>query len=403
MISSGLKNRVKNVSKDFIYNIIASLLFTGVLQVVVYPVLASKFDQEYGTILTIMGIVNAIAVSLGNTLNNVRLIMNSAYDEKQVSGDYNIILAGAVAIAIIVVAAITGIYFKQPAAQAVGISIYTALLVFRYYHCVQFRIILNFKKIMQGNVCGALGFQVGIFFLYFIPIWCIPFLLSEIFYIGYVLKNTDLYKEKYGRTALFPQTFHKYLVLIVSGLAGNLLTYMDRLIIYPLLGSDAVSTYTVASVFGKSLSIVMTPVAGVLLGYYAQSNFKMTKKLFWKINGVTIALSAAFMGVLVFAAPFVLQILYPGIYQSAIPYLFWANLAATISVSGSMTQAAVLKFAPAWVQVVKEGIYAVIYIVLGILWLNSYGLMGFCFAALLANVARLLVLYVIGTKYMGTE
>ena len=79
-------------------------------------------------------------------------------------------------------------------------------------------------------------------------------------------------------------TLIKYIILIFTGLSTTLSTYLDRLIIYPLLGGDAVTVYTVASFFGKSLGIVMTPIAGVLLGYYAQRNFIMTKKKFWSIN-----------------------------------------------------------------------------------------------------------------------
>ena len=84
------KGRFGSISKDFFYNILASVILTGVMQVVVYPFLALKFNnQEYGTLLTIMGIANTVIVAFGNTLNNVRLIVNNDYEREHLEGDFN--------------------------------------------------------------------------------------------------------------------------------------------------------------------------------------------------------------------------------------------------------------------------------------------------------------------------
>lgn len=101
----------------------------------------------------------------------------------------------------------------------------------------------------------------------------------------------------------------------------------------------------------------MTPIAGVLLGYYAQKGFKMSKKLFWSINGLTFVIGVLFMVFSAIVAPIVTRVLYPTIYTNAAPYILAANLAATINVLCSLTQASVLKFAPTWVQIIKELAY----------------------------------------------
>ena len=77
-----------------------------------------------------------------------------------------------------------------------------------------------------------------------------------------------------------------------------------------------------------------------------------------------------------------------------------ANLGATISVVCSLTQAAVLKFAPTRVQLIKELAYCVTYVVTCLLLLEKYGLWGFCIAALVANLVKLLILYVLGEVYL---
>lgn len=80
-----------------------------------------------------------------------------------------------------------------------------------------------------------------------------------------------------------------------------------------------------------------------------------------------------------------------------------ANLAATISVLCQLTQSAVLKFAPTWIQILKELVYAFAYILLGFLLLKQFGLYGFCIAAIVANLVKLITLYILGNKYIGKK
>lgn len=396
-----MKKKWKSVSKDFIYNILASFALTGVLQIAVYPFLAYRFDaQEYGTLLTIMGIANTIAMALGNTLNNVRLIMNTKYDEKKLQGDFNFLLIIAIVLALVIAEIVAGVFVRLSPENLIGIGLYIIFLILRSYYCVQFRIVLNFKNMLFAFLISAMGYLFGLLLTYKTAIWTVPFVMGELFFCIYVVLYTDLYKEKYILTELFPETIKKYLILIVSGLVGNLLTYLDRLLIYPLLGGDAVTTYTVASMFGKSLGLVMTPIAGVLLGYYAQKDFVMNRRLFWGINGITFGISFLFILFAIPVSPFVLQILYPTVYEMALPYVFLANLAATINIMCSLTQSAILKFAPTWVQLIKDVVYVVSYIAGSLFLLGRFGLWGFCIAAIIANLLRLFTLCFIGNIYI---
>ena len=70
---------------------------TGILQIVVYPFLGSHMSADsYGLFLTLIGIVNIISVTLGNSLNNVRLLRDTTYKENKTTGDFNLINLGAV-------------------------------------------------------------------------------------------------------------------------------------------------------------------------------------------------------------------------------------------------------------------------------------------------------------------
>lgn len=396
-----ISQRVRKVSRDFLFNIAASVLITGVMQLILYPYLAQIFNaNEYGELLTIMGIANTVIVSLGNTLNNTRLIVNSDYLEKSEQGDFNLLLLMSCGISIIIIIGVTIIFFDQEPVIIAGLILFAMLSIANTYYNVEFRLVLNFKKILLQNIIGAGGYLIGCLLLAPVQIWIIPFLLAALWQLIFLFFNTTLFLENWSRTSLFRTTVSKYLILILTGLSGNLIVYLDRLLLFPLLGGSSVSVYTVASFFGKTLGIVMTPIAGVLLGYYAQQGFLMSRKRFWYINTISAIGGAIFIIISFVCADFFTNLLYPTLFSQAEKYILIANFAATISAVCTLTQSALLKFAPTWVQIIKELVYVSIYIGLGIILLSKYGLMGFCWAAVLANFCKLAVLYLIGDYFI---
>ena len=83
------KNRKKFIT-DVSLNMIASVAMSGTLQLLIYPYLAQAMTaDDYGKFLTLIGISNIVAVTLGNSLNNVRLLRESVYQDKNLKGDFN--------------------------------------------------------------------------------------------------------------------------------------------------------------------------------------------------------------------------------------------------------------------------------------------------------------------------
>lgn len=399
-----MKQNKKKIIGDFSYNLLSSFLATGVLQIVVYPVLARVFDASaYGVLLTVMGIVNTISVSVGNTLNNTRLIQNADYEDKGECGDFNLIILFASIIGAIAIWIIGKSMF--------GLSVFTNCLMFvlvflmatRSYYIVAFRIVLDFKSNFVCNVCISVGYLVGIIAVLITKQWPLVFIFSEIGGLIWIYKNTRLYKEPCKITRLFKPTISKFVMLFIVAASTNVMLYLDRMVIFPILGSDSVSIYTVAVFFGKTLGIVMTPIASVLLGYFSQKDYKMDLKHFWKTNFIVLVTAVTFMLFSVFAAPIATKILYPAFYVQARPYIFYANLAAVIGVVASMAQPAILKFVPTYWQLIKEGIYAICYLGLGVILLDKYGLMGFCIASILSNLIKLIILYLIGSIHFSKK
>ena len=393
-----------NILMDFFYNTVGSLISVVVVQILIYPLLAKLLNSiEFGLLLTVMGIVNTIASALGNTLNNTRLIQNTKYNESNIKGDFNLILVFANIVGYSITLFIGFQFLEYDFATILLLSFLVVLIITKSYFIVAYRIVLNYRLNLLSNIVAAAGYLIGIYFVYKSTFWPLVFIVAEIFNIAFVLFTADLHKEPYKITPLLRETTGKYLLLIITSLLGNLLVYLDRLIIYPVLGGESVSIYTTASMFGKSLGLVMTPIAGVLLSYFAQKNFVMNRKKYWLINLLVLISSLVFFVFSYFVAPWFTGLLYPTLISQAREYILFANLAAIISVAANMIQPAVLRYAPTFWQVVKEIVYGIAYLGLGVFFLDSFGLLGFCWAAIIANIIRLILLCIIGSIYMGNK
>ncbi|MCH5342430.1 MAG: hypothetical protein J1E64_00215 [Acetatifactor sp.] len=387
----------KKIITDFGYNILATIAVTAALQLVVYPYLAVCFSGEiYGQLLTIMGVANVFISSLGGSLNNVRLLQKDSYNERNVTGDFSLLLIGFSAIGTLIFGMIISIQFRVLGWPLFILLLMVCIGIIEGYWTVAYRIVINYKAYLIYNVLMSIGYLVGIFIAKQINIWSIPFILGEFFALLFLIKSTLIYKEPFKITPLFPKTLKIYVILIGTNLIVNAVNYLDRFFLYPILGGEQVSIYTVSSFVGKSIGLLVTPIAGVLLSYYAQSTFKMTVKRYWTINGITLVVGGVAGILAVILSPWVTGILYPTLIEDARQYLWLANIASLIGALANILAPSVLKFANIFWQIIIQLAYVVIYLGMGYLLLLNYGLLGFCVATLAVNLIRMLFLMLIG-------
>lgn len=383
--------------KDFILNIIASLIFTIATQLLAYPYLSRIMSNtHYGVLLTLMGGVNAIGVALGNPLNNTRILLQSEYDKKRLEGDFNIIFLGTAVIDIITVSILTKIFFKGYNNVMIGCSIISVLILYRSYYSASYRIIINFKKNLYSSICGFAGYLLGLYMTHLTNIWVFIFIFGELFSCIYIFFTGHIVYDKFQITELFRKSLMKYLLIMSAAILSSFMTYMDRFFIYPILGAEQVSVYNVASFLGKTAGIVMTPITGVLLTYYAKEN-KLTISRFYKRMVLFIGGAFVFyLGIISIGFP-VTKILYPTIIESAAPYFSMANLANIVFILGNTIQPTLLRFCHAKWQPVIQGTYFLSYLSLGIIGMKLQSLLGFCYAVFTANIIKILLMLSITT------
>lgn len=394
-------NGISRISQDFILNILASILLTAARQIVVFPVIANTFtDSEYGTVLTVVGIVNVCTAVVGSSLNNIRLIQNPKYEGQKLCGDFNLLCFCGSLIEMFVLVFISKLYALTNT-TLILLIVYVFVSNFYQYGIVFFRLVLNFRQILACNTIVSVIYVLSVFVFSSLKLWPLIFIAGDSTGLVYVCMKTRFYKGELKTSVFFKDTIKMFAAFILMNIIGNLLTYADRMVIYPVLGAESVSYYSTAAFFGKSAGILMTPIAGVLLGYFTQPDFKPTARIFTVVNISSLAILSAFLAVCVLVGPWFTRILYPSLFEQSSPYIFLANLAAVISIASSMSQPMVLKTCPIWYNVLISLVYGIVYLSLAVKFMSSRGLNGFCWAAIIANATKLIMLYAIGYIRIG--
>lgn len=393
---SFLRAKIASITGDFALSILASIIYTFSRQIVVFPLLAARLSAtDNGTVLTVIGLVNVFVALVGGTLNNIRLIKDSDYSELRKKGDF-LLLCGAGSVLGSLGCVVLGLIFHLSPLTTVTLIGYVIVSNLYHYAVAYFRLNLNFKRNMVVNVLVSIGYILCCFFFADVQLWPLIFLIGEAIGVVYTVIVTKFYRETLAKTPLFGSTARAYLQLAFVNLASNLLMYADRIIIHPILGPESVSYYSTASFFGKSAGIVMTPIAGVLLGYFSQKNFAASKKLFLLVNGISLVFLALFLLFCWLFAPWFTKLLYPTLYAQSLPFIFLANLGAVINIAGNMAQPMILKACSTKYLMFIQLLYGAVYIILSMILLPMFSLVGFCVATICANLIRLLALYGLG-------
>ena len=235
----------KTILGDFALNLLASLVTTGVAQLLVYPLLSSMYSaEEYGIILTVMGITNTGIVTIGGSLNNVRLMVNADYEAENQRGDFLPILWGLSLVTALLFAAYLSKFYAFGYALVAALVLFLIAGILRSYGTVSFRLVINYKVNLICSCAVAVGNVLGILLLRiprFEDIWALPFLLGEVMGVLVILDRSRILCEPIRKTLFFKSTCRKEAILLSTTLSANILTYLDRLLLLPLLGGEAVA------------------------------------------------------------------------------------------------------------------------------------------------------------------
>ncbi|MEE3458018.1 MAG: hypothetical protein VZQ82_08260, partial [Lachnospiraceae bacterium] len=270
------------------------------------------------------------------------------------------------------------------------------LMIFRYYGDVEYRLSLHYEKYFIYYAVLTAGYLVGFALYYVTKIWFFIFIVGEGAALIYLtvtgsVFNNFLVRSRYFRTAAERGTF-----LMFSYVITNLTLNIDRLALKFLIDDLAVTKYYVASLLGKTLILLVTPVNTIIISFLTKRKKELDKREYLMFVGAGAGVAAAFFAAIQIAAPIFLKIFYPNLLEDVRPILMTVNLSQIMGLYSAYLFVVVLTFTEEKWQMILQIAHLVIIAVLVTVMTGAGSIEGFAGAVLAANTIRVLAVTLFG-------
>ena len=389
----------KKATGDFILSFLGIIVYNGVLQFIVYPLLSRQLgDEAYGEVLYYIGIFSITSVALGLAAMNTRLVQRNNYEIS--NGDGMVYNMAVLAVFTVFICGFLA-FQKINIGDLIAVLIIQILMAIRYYSEVIHKMDVNFKKYLIYYVAVAIGYGAGIGIFMLAEHWWIPFILGETAGIIYNFAFSDLKRQPFLPCVNLNKFAKSTTPLLISYLLYYLVMHLDRIIIRNVLDSESVGPYYTATLIGKTAAMVIAPLSGVIIGYITKENTVITKKMFTKIIALSAGGGLAFFALTLIGTPIFTKLFYPDYYDSVMSIMVLVNFGQVMCFVSELILTIVLVFRNEKWQMIVQVIYAVVFFTTAILFVKSMGLIGMAVATAAANGLRLILASLLG--YIGKD
>ncbi len=392
--------RLKGVSNALLYSIIGIVVMNGVLQFVVYPYLNIKLGPErFGTVLTLLSVVAIVSVSLGTGANYSRML---AYTRKEDSnGDYNRFLLYACLFSIAVSLGVAKWAVADGWSTVVGYCFLMAFSIVRYYADVEFRLRLNYKRYCIYYILIALGCLLGILIYPLSNSWALTILLGELAAVIFVKVVGNIFTGDLTRSVYHSVNMKSWLQMAITQFVTISVLHMDRIMLQALCGGTSVTVFYAATLVGKMVALVSTPLNSVLIGYLSKYEGKFSGKTLWKICWCSIPLGLLINVVCTGGAYIFVRWMYGDIFEMVRPYLWLASAGQVFYFIAGTLMVVIMRFAGEKYQVYISVSYMILFLVLAIPMTMKWEIRGMAWALLIGNLLQIFLIAVVGRRVLS--
>ena len=397
-------NKYKKFILDLIVNTFSFAIYIAAQTLILMPVMGKLLNtSDFANYIIFISIFSIISNSLGSELGIVRQIK----EEKEQSDVYNKILRRLLYI-IFIISIIIVSFLHYNLVDTIFLSIAIVLANLRLYASAYFRMYKDFKKIFLQNFLYLIGIVIGLFiYKNFNYIW-IPSILAESLSLIYSIVHTDLKSLfKFKKVKIDKKILINFKDYSIIEFLINMVTYFDKILIYPILGSRAVNVYYSTSTMSKLFSLITNPLQGVILSWLKkdkeQSNKKIIKLCLKYCIPVVIFIALLCIPTTYLAVKF----LYSQYLNESLIIIIPISIGVGFTFVSSIIKSIVLKFVESKQLLKSYIIYLFIFIALSFALSKNFGLLGFAFATMISRIPLvvmfLLMLKKLSTKGVGTN
>ena len=162
------------------------------------------------------------------------------------------------------------------------------------------------------------------------------------------------------------------------------------------MSGESVTTFYVATLLGKVISLLTTPLNGVLIGYLTKYEGKFTKKMFAVFVIALLGIGVVALGGCYIASEIFVKIFYPDVFAEAEQYFLVANAGQIFYFISNCLMTVILRVATEKHQMLINIIYIIIYAATVIPLTMMYGIWGMAIALLVTNGLKFAITSVVG-------
>ncbi len=385
----------KRLAGDFVYTFSALLTVNLILQVIIYPLINRFYSAEaLGDIVYYSGIIYTVSASVGGAISNQKLLLREKYDKT--NSDFNTITVG-VNIVIFIALFIMSMLSDNSILNAVLYAVSGCLVFMRYYAEVEFRLTKNFKGYLYYYLFVSAGYLIGFGFYLLTGLWYFIFIIGEALALIYVTYKGSIFKRE-PMTGEIGKIAKLVIILTFSYLLGALAVHYYKIFLKLFINGEAVTVYYIASFFGKSLDLVITPITTLMISYLTTKDGKkisLTLKHYLPLS--LLAGTVLYIGFII-ATPIYCRLLYPNLYNEVMQINFIVNIAQSLSVVSSILIVIILIQYGTKSHFGVQATFVVLYLAATTLFTYYYGLKGFGIGAIIGFASKLIMIILTSIK-----
>lgn len=376
--------KIQNLIRDLLFNTLGFGIYIATQQILLMPIMARILPEEdFAKVVLYISVFAIITNVLGSELGIVKQVKKEKINEES---DYNRILLQLFP-TIILIAIIILAILRFNILEIIMLTITIILGNTRLYSAAHFRANKDFKKIVMQNILYLVGTAIGLFITYKLKLIAIPMLLAEIMCLIFDISKTDIIKTGISKTKHNKEIWNTFAGFGFISFLINMTTYFDKIIIYPILGENAVNVYYATSSMSKILSLITNPLHGVILSWLKGNDEEFKKK----VTTVTIKANMPIL-IITFVLSLPLTyiaviILYPQYLEDSKKLIIPICVGVAFSTAASIIKAILMKYIESKKLVKMYVIYNVILLVGATIASYYFGITGFAYATAIASTS----------------
>ena len=384
------KKLLFSASKDFIFSVLALVIYNGVLQLLIYPGLESRVGADaFGTVLYLISAVSIMGAGFGTAASYSRMVAKK--DRTESNGDYNLFLLAVAVISVFVTFAALFMLGNLEISLYIQVLVLMVVTVVRYYADVEWRMTIRFKDhfLFFGTV--SVGYVVGLLLYPITGSWAFT-----------LFAGGSIFRSPYTQLSeSFKENLKSFVFISASNLLAALILHSDRILLRLVVGGREVTVFYAASLIGKIVAMLTTPLNGVIISYLTNYRIEFSKKKFALVSAGLLVLTVIGALMCTGVSYIFVKIMYPDIFLEASKYFFLANLGQILYfISGSL-MVMIMSFSKEKMQLVINLVYGINFCLIVIPMTFIMGINGIAYGLVIISFLRFLLTAVIGVNKLS--